>query len=172
VSTGQICKSTISATRSKLTELFVFSQLFSEDTRDWLVQQLNKNVAAEKPHSANHGGAFTADIILELALTLLLPLVNGYTSWGSFKEMKDRVGVKKRMIDRFIKYLNIPWETFFTKVNNDLKYCVQLNGRAAGDETMWGWKGDDPATVHLERKPVPDGFKVISMAIEMTRTKR
>ena len=76
------------------------------------------------------------------------------------------------MLNRFIKHLDIPWKTFFEKINTDFKSCIQAGGKAAADETMWEWKKSDIASVHLERKPISDGFKVLTLALEMTCTKR
>jgi len=155
-----------------LTQIFIFEQLFSLNTRNWLATELNKNVTNIKPKAGVHDGQFTADNLTEIAVTFMLAIVEPEDSWTTFKENKDRVGTKKHMLDRLIKHLDIPWKKLFELVNKDFKRCIQAAGQAAGDETIWGWKGKDVAVVHIDRKPDSDGFKVITLALEMTRTKR
>jgi len=37
---------------------------------------------------------------------------------------------------------------------------------------MWPWRGNHEATVHIDRKPKPDGFKVFMLAVNIERLNR
>jgi len=152
--------------------MHVLKSLFSTTTRNWIATQLNENVKRNSTTAIQHGAEFNAENVLEITLTFFLTILEPSSSWTTFRDNKDRRGVKKRMLDRFIKHLNLPWKQLFENVNRDFKQCVHAGGKATGDETMWGWQGDDISAVHLERKPIPDGFKVLTLSVEMTRTKR
>jgi len=57
-------------------------------------------------------------------------------------------------------------------INENVKSCIQGGGKATGDETIWPWNGDDSAIEVIGRKPNSIGFKVLSLCMELTRSKR
>ncbi|MGH2612278.1 MAG: hypothetical protein ACRDFB_04435, partial [Rhabdochlamydiaceae bacterium] len=93
-------------------------------------------------------------------------------SWRDFIRNKGRKGVKRVALESFIKYLSYDPKSFFEIINNNFKECITPGDNATLDETMWGWLGDHMGSVHIERKPHEDGFKVLTLCFEFKQTKR
>ena len=53
-------------------------------------------------------------------------------------------------------------------VNKDIKACIEAEGHAPGDETMFLWMEDDSAIEKIERNPNNIGFKILTLCLEMT----
>ena len=76
------------------------------------------------------------------------------------------------MLDKFISALHFNIATWFSKLNFQIKQNIKAEEIATLDETMWPQTGDNVATVHIERKPEPDGFKVLSLCLQLTKSSR
>jgi len=73
---------------------------------------------------------------------------------------------------KIIKYLKFKELEFFERVNKIFGENISLGGHGTFDETIWPWKGDHPAIVHIERKPNATGFKVFNVCFPLTLSNR
>ena len=105
-------------------------------------------------------------------MTFLLSTVKTDKNWTAFRDYVERPGIAERGLKHFLQYLDLDWKQFFIKINIDVKAYIQGGGMSVGDETIWPWRVKDPAIEVIERKPNSTGFKVLSLFMELTRTKR
>ena len=171
-SVPSVCKSAISGTRQSFTPGQILRKMFSETTCAWLAAQLNEGYYKAKPGAKDQDSGFKADQVLQIGLTTPLFTVEGDKSWTAFRDKVGRKGVSEAVLKRFNLYLPKKWKQFFEMINKDIKACIQAGGHAAGDETMFPWLGDDGAIEKIERKPNDIGFKILTLCLQLTRTKR
>lgn len=86
------------------------------------------------------------------------------------KFIKDvhQKGMKQRQLVGFIGHLAFGFKLWFQKLNESIRQAMTIGGYAVLDEMMWPWKGKHVAVVFIERKPNPEGFKVLSLCIQLT----
>ena len=161
-----VCAATISGPKKSITKKTLFLGLFSQETCDWLGDQLGFKLHQDQPRAK----AFTGDDIGVIAGTYLLSIVKPESTWKTFLKNKERLGASKKKMERFIKYLTYNPKIFFEIINQDLKKFIKTNGKSTLDETMWAWLREDIASIEIEHKPESIGFKVLTMCFKLSRT--
>ena len=168
----EICQSSLIQPRRNFTPAWLFKQILTDNTCGWLASEVKFRITADTPSTISQHGTFTIDEMRKLLVTFLLAIVEPATTWTSFVRKEDRQGVSCRRLERFIKYLGFDTATWFKLLNKDIKGVIKPGEEGALDETMWPWLGDHPTTVHIERKPEPDGFKVLTLCLQLTYSER
>lgn len=98
---------------------------------------------------------------------LLHNLVNSYSSWRDYYRNNSGSRLTTKKISKILESLGYHPQTLFQLLNDSFKKWVVLKGNASYDEAMWPWLGSHRRTVHIERKPHPDGFKIFILATYM-----
>ena len=106
------------------------------------------------------------------ATIYLYAIVHPESSWRTFLTKKDRLGVSKKILEKFVTNLTYDQKQYFEHLNQDLKWHFIATGKATLGETMWAWLSDHPGIIDIERKPDSHGWKVLSLAFKLTATNR
>jgi len=76
------------------------------------------------------------------------------------------------MFEKILKNLHYRPQMLFDMLNSAFKAPLLLHGYGSFDESIWPWEGKHERTVHIERKPNPDGFKIFVLAVQITEIER
>lgn len=85
---------------------------------------------------------------------------------------KTREGLSIHKYHSILRYLQFHLGNMVDILNNSFRSCAFVKGFGSFDESMWPWHGDHEATVHIDRKPKPDGFKNFMLAVNIEKINR
>jgi len=151
-----------------LTRKGIFELIFPNSTCEWLGDQISKQLGINKVAKSSGTGQLTGEDITKTVATLLLAIVEPSATFDGFVKNTNRKGIKQHALDRFIRHLAFDLKVWFQKFNVSIREAVTTGNHVALDEMMWPWKGKHVGSVFIERKPNPEGFKVLSLCIELS----
>lgn len=170
--TLHICEGKLSSRRNDQTRLDLFKQLFPRSLVEYFVTNINLNYTNKRPRAKNYKGLVTCDDFYAFIGMVLKCCCSSEVSLKEFLRMKERVGLSERKWIRIVQHLDFDLEHVSTELSSTFHSAILLGEAAALDETILPWFGGDPAVKCIPRKPNGTGFKIFTICVQLTRTKR
>jgi len=134
----------------------------------FLKNEVNSSAESESEHAPK----FKAKDFKLLVGLIIDNLGSKNKNMQQYLKDESRRGLSIHKYHNILRYLRFHLVSMVDILNNCFRSCVMLKGFGSYDESMWPWRGNHEATVHIDRKPKPDGFKVFMLAVNIERLNR
>ncbi len=144
----------------------LFRSLF-QPAITWLLNSFNSNITLVGTANIQEK---TMVKEIEVWRYILIFMMHITGTHGEFKQALGDETLSERRFYTINKLLNCANQEFYTVLNQSFKEPVNLSGFMSLDETMWVWKSDHPAVIHIPRKPKGQGMKIFTFCFKFTTT--